>query len=375
MRKEVKHTAHSIEVYHLAIDGRAHDAGYTIPEIAKLTGLNKETVRLILKQHEMDGYVIRNPRTKSPIFFKRGPSANVIDEVVTDSKTKCDDDETVDSNASERCQNQKRSTRVKPVITEVHTLRTHLNGRVHFEVYKIGDMQTIREPDGKGGYINIALFPKSPYRTHHNTQSWKATILTDGVPVKIDLFESKSRTLLIVFPPEQELTQDQLAAAKDLLKNRAEQAVAILSKYGGWLLGEPVLVGTVEYADQDCLLAKYLPDMPKTQGSHLWRDNSHGCSEDETNKPAIGEWLANFLRKADKVESKLDEHDNRLSSAEESLILVAIILDKQIQLKQLEIEAAKAASGCGQTKTQNEESYTSGMAKKDIKEKHEVMYR
>ena len=82
MRREVKRSYNRDRVYKLAVDGRAEEQGYTIPEIAKFTGLHKETVRLILKQLEKEEYVVKDKLTKSPIFFHRGSLASVMESLV-----------------------------------------------------------------------------------------------------------------------------------------------------------------------------------------------------------------------------------------------------------------------------------------------------
>jgi len=349
-------TPHIVKIYNLAVDGRGRDSGITIPEIAGLTGLTPQGVAYVLKRLEKEGYVVRMPHTKRPIFFLRGPNAGVFDEAYAKNKSKYDDGGTVNAKKTGDRQNQEKLNAVNPIIIEnVSTLRTHLNGKVTFEVFKIGDMQSLKEPDGSGGHRNINLFPKSPYLNHNNVQAWKTKIQSDGVLVSIELFESKNLVQLFVFPPEVQLTQHELPSAKNALILRAKQAVSVLTKYGGWLLGEPTIKkGEVEYANTDSPLSKVLPDIPKTEGSQLWTDRSYGDREVETNSPATAAYLADFIGRAEQMDIAMQDASARISSLERTLDKAGPIIDKMIQLKLLEIELVKSSINNGQDSCKEE---------------------
>ena len=117
-----------------------------------------------------------------------------------------------------------------------------------------------------------------------------------------------------------------------------------------------------------------MPDRPKSKHGRLWKDRSHGGPEVETDDTITGEWLGDFPETANRIESRLDDHNDRISSVEESLTLVVTAFDKLIQMKQLEVEAARSASGCNQAKEQNEESSTTGQGKEGSRDL-EAMYR
>jgi len=371
----VKLNPNKIKVYQLAIDGRGRDAGYTIPEISKRANITEEGVRNILNQLESADFVRRIPGTKRPIFYKRGPKANIMDQAIVDIKSKIIDDGTVKTKKTDDRQDQEILTIVKSVIlTNVPTQRAHLNGRVTLDVIKIGDMQEIKIPDEEGGFKTYELFPKQPYRDHHNTRSWKTKIVSDGVNISIELFEAKEHAWLYVFPPELELTSDQLTSANDLMIKRAEHTIAVLTKFGGWQLGRAELVGKVEFADPDNQLLHHVPDMPRSKKSEIWTDRSHGLRELETNVPTIAEWLSTFPKKVEQIENNQQGQSSNISLIERSLEHIVTIYEKQIKLKQLENESIKSAPKCIEKISQDEETCASGISK-GVQGDNGVMYR
>ena len=115
--------------------------------------------------------------------------------------------------------------RLRSVMSVQKAINLHLGSTTPF--IKIGNMHTVRKADGEGGFKDVPLFDVKPYRNYNNSRSWMATINSDGIPVHIDLIESDSTATLVVFPPEMELTPDQLVSAEILFMKSAEHVVAL----------------------------------------------------------------------------------------------------------------------------------------------------
>lgn len=182
--------------------------------------------------------------------------------------------------------------------------------------------------------MHISLFAKEPFLDHNNTQSYKARIPFEGFQVCIVHFVSKARHQLIVYPPEIELTQNQFESRYELMLNRAKKIVAFLTKYGGWVLEEPVLKGVIELAFTKKGLRPHLPVIRKTKDSELWTDNSHSELEVETHKNLIADWLVNFPKAVDRIEATQRDHSARLTSVEDMLKLQGSAISRLIQINQ-----------------------------------------
>jgi hypothetical protein len=292
-----------------------------------------------------------------------------MDEVV--SKTKSENAGGTYSNVEGSRGNQEKINPSKVRTMDVHTLRTHQNGQVNFKVLRMGDKHYLKVPDGQGGDSTIPLFPKSPNRDHHN-QSWFAKLTFEGKPVNVHLFESKSVTYIIVPPPAVELTRAQIPLAKDTLLKRAKQVVSILSKYGGWLLSEPTLVGDTEYSDTGSPLLSLMSPIPKSDGLEIWTDGSNGKDEVETSNPDMVDFIVDPLGEENRSDRTTKEILSRLSALEQIACHNTLAVGKLVQSQQLEFDAEKAAHNHQERMREETQTYDNASAKSTD---YEVMYR
>lgn len=261
------------------------------------------------KQLERSGYIKPVPETSSPRLYTKGPHANILDKAISNIEVRTDGG-TVSTppNSSTPSSTYSNSSD----STFVPTSRAHINGRVVFEVQKIGDMHRLCIPNN-GGKREIPLFPEDPYRDHHNTRSWKTKLSINGELVSIEYWEGKKDGQLHIWPAERELVPEQFDNAEQFMISQAQNIANLLSKYAGWRFGLVEYKGDIEFASQDERLLRWIPeDMKSSPGSDVWVDRSGGPREIETNDPEAARMIFEFPKVVKDLENGKQATDKRL---------------------------------------------------------------
>jgi len=313
-----------LQVYRLAVDGLGPSSGLCQSQIAGRLDMSRENVRYHINALKREGFILEIPGTKRPQFYRRGPRSNIMDKVCLEADVKIDGG-TVDvkTESSVPCQNS--ST---PVKSEVSTSRTHINGRVEFEVLKKGDMHAILIKEGEDRR-EYPLFPKAPYLDNNGTKKWKTKVPFDGFKVSMEYTETSKVSKLTVWPPELILVPEQFHDAERIMITRAQQAVNLLAKYGHWQFGLVQFDGAIEFAGRDDRILSQIPeDMKRSTSASIWVDSSEGEREIETNNVETAKIIFDLPNVVKKLEAGQTSSTNRLYTLEIKADKMLEILEK-----------------------------------------------
>jgi hypothetical protein len=285
-----------LAAYKKLVDGLGPNSGMNVVSIANELGISKQAVDAKAKVLEKKGHIARIPGTRNPVLYKRGPRSNVLDTIIIDCESTVHGG-TVSVNqdrltASEPSADPHVDT---PIATpsqapaEAPTCRTHINGRVEFSVTQKGSLErmTINRPDGTK--LPLDVFEPRPYLEENGVRMWKGAVPYDGDMVTVQYTESdKGTKKLFVWPKEVYLVPEQFKQAPEIFEARAQEAVNVLSKYGGWRFGLLQFKGKIEFASSDArFLAMFPSDGKWDGGSCLWLDRSPGELEGETDDAQV----------------------------------------------------------------------------------------
>ena len=286
---------------------------------AEYLGVAKSTVSLHASKLVGEGYLKRVVGSVSPQLYCKGPNANVLDDAIRTMNVRFDGG-TVKAVQSSNSVNT-------PKEVHVSTARTHINGRVSFAVNRIGDMSHLKIPVGEGRTISMPLFPKEPYKAHHNVRQYKTKIPYDGKQVSIEFLESDKEQYLYVWPYQKMLTPDELnKEVEQVFIEEAQRIVNDLSKFGGWQFGIVQFVGDVEIASTDPTILNMIPeDMKRVPGSPFWVDESEGPREIETTDPEAARILFN-------IKNVVKDLQTGQSSLTDKYYILELKADKMLQI-------------------------------------------
>jgi hypothetical protein len=331
-----------LAVYRLLVDGRGPGSGNIIPEIAITLKKSTTCIENHVRFLESESYVSKILGTKRPAFYKRGIKSNLLDSL------------TLNIEANPKTNLDSGTVKANPILTEqtnplltanIPTARTHIDGRVVFEVLQIGDMHKMNVPDGSGGKREYILFPKEPARDHHNTTSFRCRVPFDGYQVAIELWQSSERSQLNVWPPQVDLVPEQFAQAEQIFTTRAQQVVNLLSKYAGWRFGLVNFKGDIHFASTDDRLLSQIPeDMKEVPGSDFWVDGSAGKGkkgpgrEFETDNAESAKVTFNFPQTVKKLEDGQEANTSRIYTVEMTADKLLLIVEKLLEMKAMELE-------------------------------------
>ena len=338
-----------LAVYRLLVDGRGPGAGYTIPEVAKELNKSCTAIENHVRFLESETYISKIVGTKRPAFYRRGIKSNLLDSFKAnlEANPKINiDSGTVKANPILTPEaNLSQPLNQPPLTANIPTARTHINGRVVFEVLQIGDMHKMTVPDGTGGQREHILFPKEPARDHHNTTSFRCRVPFDGYQVAIELWQSPGHDQLNVWPPQMDLVPEQFAQAEEIFITRSQQVVNLLAKYAGWRFGLVNFKGEIHFASTDDRLLSQIPeDMKGFPGSDFWVDTSAGKGkkapgrELETADAEQAELVFNFPKKFKKLEDGQTAQTTEIHYIKADTAEMMEVLKMMLQMKAVELQ-------------------------------------
>lgn len=326
-----------LQIYRLAVDGLGPSSGLCQSQIAGRLEMSRENVRYHINALKREGFILEIPGTKRPQFYRRGPQSNILDKVCVQADVKIDGG-TVDvkSESPDLCQNS--ST---PVKSEVTTARTHINGRVVFEVLKKGDMHGIIIKDGQERR-ETPLFPKDPYLDNRGVKKWRCQVPFDGFKVSMEYTETSAVSRLTVWPPQIMLVPEQFPDAERIMITRAQQAVNLLAKHGHWQFGLVQFDGNIEFASTDDRLLSQIPeDMKRYGNSPITVDRSEGPREIEatgSNSVQAAKIIFDLPNVVKKLEDGQTSSTSRLYTLEIKADKMLEILEKLSQVLERDAE-------------------------------------
>lgn len=282
-----------LAVYKLLVDGLGPNSGLAPLNVAQQLKISKQAEAYHREALEAAGYIRRIPGTRNPVLYKRGPHSNVIDEAGTplNAPSQNFDGGTVAV---------KNAILTRPVPlsrsseTYVPTSRAHVNGRFVFSVLKVGDLgPMVIKQDGTKAKVRV--FEEEPYNDKNGVRMLKGKLPFNGSFVSVEFLESSNVRQLNVWPSQEELVPQQFEEAKEIFQARAQQAVNLLAKHGGWQFGLIEFIGKIEFAStEERILANIPEDMRGSHDSPLWVDTSLGPREIETTDPEAARAVFDF---------------------------------------------------------------------------------
>ncbi len=133
-----------------------------------------------------------------------------------------------------------------------------MNGRFIFDVLKVGNLGTLKiKKDGTE--VELRVFDPKPYNDHNNIHMIKGKLPFNGITMSIEYLDSPGAQQLNLWPPEEELVPQQYDQAVSIFQARAQQAVNILARYGGWQFGLIQFIGKIEFASTETRILANIP--------------------------------------------------------------------------------------------------------------------
>jgi hypothetical protein len=198
--KPLRNDESRLKVYALLAEGKAQ------AKIAEITGIDKGQVSRTAAELEAAGYLTRIPKTKRPILYEKGPRGGELDALIVDGK--------LTTYATGVTDVAKKYTRVDNA--EVH----HLKYRA--KVLTVGNMGFLRQ-----------------YFDRRNVQRYKGQIAYYEHWISVEYEVTPKQQTFYVYPPEMDLTGEELAGYESKAAAVTQDIPNGLSKKAGWKFGLP----------------------------------------------------------------------------------------------------------------------------------------
>lgn len=206
-------------------DGLQH----TLSQIASIIEISVPAIHRHKEHLLRDGYVIKSPGRS---FWDRGPRANIIES--TEVKKVL--------NINEQTLGPSNHGPSKKISVE--TLRGHMHGGLQFRVDKVGDHAEFEYRPKDAPQCFIPFLEITPYLNHNNNEMYNGKI---KIPLKkwgctVVYHHTPTKDLLRIFPPEVNLTTDQILAdpeaskhyPTDFFKKEVYEILNFIEKWAGW---------------------------------------------------------------------------------------------------------------------------------------------
>ncbi|MDW5563929.1 MAG: winged helix-turn-helix domain-containing protein [Methanomassiliicoccus sp.] len=224
--------------------------------VAKLLDLKRSTVSEHAKALEEGNFIKRIPGKEKPVLYEKGPRGPELDILYVRSS------EQINARGVTQCS----ENLAKVPTANVHHLKFRLN------VVKEGDTQFIYKRGRR--YRNIERsWGQVPYQNKFVTVELEQSFAPGGL------------TTLYIYPPEMDLTADELPRYEEIAALACMEISGFMQKNMGWKLGIPELtdwqrhIGIDNPALMKGVAEKYFM---KSKDGKVWTSNSGGRSEEET---------------------------------------------------------------------------------------------
>lgn len=242
-----------LRVYSLFVEGRAAST------ISQITGIDEGNVSRIKDDLVREGFLVHIKKTKRPKLYEKGPRGPELDAMIVDGKL------------------SSYARGVTPATVAVTKKSAYApTARVHHLKYKLKVNQ-----EGEAPFLH-------QYFDRRNVKRYKGQIPYRGTFVSVELERTPSKLTMYIYPPEMDLTADELDHYEDKAEAVVMEISNYMSKHLGWKFGLPELtnwqhhIGIDSPASMGQLAGKYC--MTSDDGSATL-SNSEGRDEMEFQGP------------------------------------------------------------------------------------------
>lgn len=345
MSDKIRTDESRLRVYALLADGLAAS------RVASITGLDKGYISRTARVLVQKGYLEIVKGTKSPRFYTKGPNGIQLDKAIVDSKL------TVYTRGV---------TRLAKKYVRSET------GRVHHKKYKF---KVISE--GSLNYYKIGA-------RYRNIQRCYAEVPYKDQFVKLELERSfkdgGNGTVLYIYPPQLDLTSEELPKHDDLSLRAVIDIANYLSKNMGWKLGE---VENTKWQTHigidDPAMFKGLAEKiyMKSSDGQAWLSNSEGRSEYETSSVELAQIKLDLPGEVLTIKTTTNGIVETLQQMVQAFLLVTKSMGEiaKIETIYLQTEAAKANAKMQSASPPNDPAFASNKDDEKDSKKKDVMYQ
>ncbi len=281
----------------------------------------------------------------NPKIYAKGPRANVLDKAVFDMQIQIDGGSVspaTNSNSTPTPVNIPPTTQPEVYVPEI---RAHCNGRVIFDVLKLGDLRNLRVPDDNGDKRLVEIFEKDP-KQMNGAKQLLGKVSYRGKICSIALWESEKikegalgKYKLFVWPPEKNVVPGQCESVEQYMMAQAQDIANHIAKHGGWQFGLPRFQGSIEYASQDPAIIGTIPESLRTvRKGDIWVDRSEGPLEAETNNPKTADMLFGWRDVVKDLRTGQESTVDRVYRVEMTVDKLLEIIDKLTTLAEKDAE-------------------------------------
>ena len=319
--------------------------GLSPGRVAERLGISRSNVSYYIKQLELEQYVKPLRPHMNPKIYAKGPRANVLDKAVFDMQIQIDGgtvSPSTNSNSTPTPVNIPPATQPEVYAPEI---RAHCNGRVIFDVLKVGDLRNLSIPDDQGEKHLVEIFEKDP-KQMNGAKQLLGKVSYRGKICSIALWESEKvkegslgKYKLFVWPPEKIVVPGQCESVEQYMISQAQDIANHIAKHGGWQFGLARFQGSIEYASQDPAIIGTIPESIRTvRKGNIWVDRSKGPLEVETDCPQTADMLFGWRDIVKDFKTGQESTIDRVYRVEMTIDKMLEIIDKLTLLAEKDAE-------------------------------------
>lgn len=321
------------------------NGGLSPGRVAERLGVSRSNVSYYIGQLEREQYVKPLKQHTNPKIYAKGPRANIMDKAVFDLQIQIDGGSVSPDTNSNSAPSAAPIPPATPSETFVPEIRAHCNGRVIFDVLKLGDLRNINVPDEQGEKRSVEIFEKDPKQMNGAKQLlgkvsyrgkicsialWESERIKEGAPGKYKLF---------IWPPEKVVVPGQCESVEQYMMAQAQDIANHIAKHGGWQFGLPHFQGSIEYASQDPAIINTIPESIRTvRKGNIWVDRSEGPLEAETNDPKTADLLFGWRDVVKDLRTGQESTIDRVYRVEMTIDKMIELIDKLTLLAEKDAE-------------------------------------
>lgn len=331
------------KVYLYLVD--PENGGLSPGRVAERLGIGRSNVTYYINKLEQEGYIKPLKQHSNPKLYAKGPRANVLDKAIFDLQIQIDGGSvspTTNSNSPQPVDIIPPATLPETYVPEI---RAHCNGRVIFDVLKLGDVRNLSVPDEGGKKHLVEIFEKDP-KQMNGAKQLLGKVSYRGKICSIALWESEKlkegslgKYKLFIWPPEKNVVPGQCESVEQYMMSQAQDIANHIAKHGGWQFGLPRFQGSIEYASQDPAIIGTIPESIRTvRKGNIWVDRSEGPLEAETDCPKTADLLFGWRDVVKDLRTGQESTVDRVYRMEMTIDKMIEIIDKLTLLAEKDAE-------------------------------------
>lgn len=292
-------------VYRLAVDGKAPNSGLCSTSIAKQMQregyeISRQRVSVHLRELCRSGYIEPMRENARPALYIRGKNAGILDALLGNSNA------TPPHGGGGNVQNCMQPN--KNLSAYVPAGEMHLDDCYIYPVMREGDRSKLKI-EGK----EIAIFNTEPIREFNGVERYPGLVPLDDMDVRVEYWDAPHKPILKVWPKAVPLTPGQPAKPLRDHAEKAQMAVDVLSKYGGWRFGHPERIGDPHYATNDPAVIGNFPQGAELhEASKCWLDSTPPPRAFETTDAQLMDGVINYHAIAEGLKASMAAVDARV---------------------------------------------------------------